>query len=417
MGGFRRTTDYCHTARELTLSKIGGGTLIERSKKLERLIRQALPKSRRSEHSIPLHEPFFNGKEIDAVSQVVSSGWVSTQGEATLRVEKKLSGGGPYSGAVLTNTGTSALHLALETMAVGHGDSVVIPSLTFAATANAVLYTGAKPIVIDVEGENFSLDPKLVREFLDSCEKSKNGLIDAKTGLLVRAIVVVHLLGIVADMRPFRILADEFGIGLIEDAAEAFGSRDKFGFVPGEHSDAAIYSFNGNKIITSGGGGALVSVREDFIAESRHLASVAKSGSLSDLSHDKKGFNYKMPALNAALLESQLDRYEEIRYLKQNLRDRYVGLFSTEDEFSLVARSNEWNQWLFHVRINSTEGSLVSRIVDELNAQGLGVRPFWRPMHLLSYLGAHNFGDFKVSESAWNTILCIPSSPSLGAQD
>lgn len=383
---------------------------------LESRIRAALPEAKKSEKFIPLHEPYFGHEEIDAVRQIVSSGWVSTQGEATLRVEDKISKTGPYAGAVLTNSGTSALHLALETIGVGAGDSVVIPSLTFAATANAVLYTGAKPIVIDVENANLSLDLNLLRQFLESCINGKLGLLDPKTGLVVRAFVVVHILGLVSDMRPFRILADEFNIGFIEDAAEAFGSEDGSGSKPGEHSDAAIYSFNGNKIITSGGGGALISVREDFANGARHLASVAKSGSLSDMSHDKKGFNYKMPALNAALLESQLDRYEEISRLKRNLGLRYSEALSQQDDFSLLNRPEDWNQWLFHVRINSTKDSSVSTLVDQLNNRGLGVRPLWRPMHLLNYLEAHNYGNFNVSESAWKTMLCIPSSPQLGKQ-
>jgi perosamine synthetase len=390
--------------------------MIERGEKLESLIREALPESKKSEGFIPLHEPHFGNNEIDAVAQVVSSGWVSTQGEATSRAEEKLRKTGPYSGAVLTNSGTSALHLALETLGVGQGHSVVIPSLTFAATANAVLYTGAKPVVIDVEDENLSLDPTLLRQFLESCNIGESGPVDPKTGLLVKAVVVVHILGLVADMRPLRELADEFNIGFVEDAAEAFGSRDTFGFQPGEYSDAAIYSFNGNKIITSGGGGALVSAREDFVHEASHLASVAKSGSVSDMSHDKKGFNYKMPALNAALLESQLDRYEEIRNLKKNLSHRYFDVFSKQEEFSLLERPEDWNQWLFHLRVNSTKDAQISGLVDELNSGGLGVRPLWRPMHLLGHLGAHNYGDFNVSESAWKTMLCIPSSPYLGTQ-
>ena len=383
---------------------------------LESLIREALPKSKALERSIPLHEPYFGNNEIDAVAEVVSSRWVSTQGEATSRAEEKLRRTGPYAGAVLTNSGTSALHLALETMGVGQGHSVIIPSLTFAATANAVLYTGAKPVVIDTEDENLSLDSAVFRQFLESCNISESGLVDPKTGLLVKAVVVVHILGLVADMRPFRELADEFNIGFVEDAAEAFGSRDTFGFQPGEYSDAAIYSFNGNKIITSGGGGALVSLREDFVNEASHLASVAKSGSVSDMSHDKKGFNYKMPALNAALLESQLDRYEEIRNMKKNLGLRYSAVFSKQEDFSFLERAKEWNQWLFHIRVNSAKDTPISGLVDDLNSRGLGVRPLWRPMHLLDHLGAHNFGDFNVSESAWKTMLCIPSSPSLGTQ-
>lgn len=384
---------------------------------LEVLLRGAFSEAKNSESFIPLHEPYFGEKEIESVSQVVSSGWVSTQGEATLRAEDKLSKTGPYSGSVLTNSGTSALHLALETMGVGVGDSVVIPSLTFAATANSVLYTGAKPVIIDVEDENLSLDSNLLREFLESCSNSELGLVDPKTGLMVKAVVVVHILGLVADMRPFRDLADEFNIGFIEDAAEAYGSKDTMGFSPGEHSDAAVYSFNGNKIITSGGGGALVAVKEDFVNNARHLASVAKSGSLSDMAHDRKGFNYKMPALNAALLESQLDRYEEIRQLKRNLGNRYFDIFGQHEEFSFLNRSDHWNQWLFHIRLKANTDSPINELVDHLNSRGLGVRPLWRPMHLLSYLGAHNYGDFIVSESAWKTILCIPSSPQLGKQD
>lgn len=383
---------------------------------LECLIRGAFPEEFNLEKFIPLHEPYLGEPEIDAVSEVVSSGWVSTQGEATLRAEEKLSKTGPYSGSVLTNSGTSALHLALETIGVGFGDAVVIPSLTFAATANSVLYTGARPIVIDVEEANLSLNSNLLREFLDSCSNGGSGLVDPKTGLVVRAVVVVHMLGIVADMSPIRSLADQFNIGFIEDAAEAFGSKDSLGFAPGEYSDAAIYSFNGNKIITSGGGGALVSVKKDFINDARHLASVAKSGSLSDMAHDMKGFNYRMPALNAALLESQLDRYNEIRVLKQNLGKRYADTLGQHEAFSFLNRPDDWNQWLFHIRFSATKGSPINELVYGLNHIGLGVRPLWRPMHLLNHLGAHNYGNFSISESAWKTILCIPSSSRLGKQ-
>ena len=384
------------------------------SLRVEKFIRDSLPKKQPKTEFIPLHEPYIGAEEAKSVSEVVTSGWISTQGSARLEAEALIAQYGPYLGVIATNSGTSALHLALEAMGVGMGDSVVIPSLTFAATANAVLYTGAKPVVIDVEPENYSIDPVIVREFLQSCDVIGDSLVDPETGLNVKAIVVVHILGLISDLRELRSIADEFHVALIEDAAEALGSMDSNGFGPGHYSDAAIFSFNGNKTITSGGGGALASNTETIIERARHLATVAKSGSIADMSHDAMGFNYLMPAINAGMLISQMCRLNEILDLKKHLGERYLQESSEYADLFEIKIQPNWNRWLIHIRfLESIEGQ-AGDIATILNREGIGVRPLWRPMHKLDYLGAHCFGKFPISELATSSILCLPSSPCWG---
>lgn len=382
--------------------------------RLEKFIRDSLFSVQPTPEFIPLHEPYIGAEEVRSVSEVVASGWVSTQGSARLEAETLISDYGPYLGAIATNSGTSALHLALEAIGVGVGDSVVIPSLTFAATANAVLYTGAKTVVIDVEPECYSIDPVIVRVFLQSCDLKNGSLVDPATGLIVKAIVVVHILGLISDLSELRSLADEFNIGLIEDAAEALGSRDSSGFGPGHYSDAAIFSFNGNKTITSGGGGALVSNRKTIIERARHLATVSKSGSVADMSHDAKGFNYLMPAINAGMLISQMGRLNEILNLKKQLGERYLQVSVEYTDLFDIRIQHNWNRWLIYIRLLEEIEGQAGEIATILNRVGIGVRPLWRPMHKLDHLGAHCFGTFPISELAHSSILCLPSSPGLG---
>lgn len=384
------------------------------SVRVAKFIRDSLPEIQPKPDFIPLHEPYVGAEEAGSVSGVIASGWVSTQGSARLEAEAQIAEYGPYRGVIATNSGTSALHLAMEAIGVGIGDSVVIPSLTFAATANAVLYTGAKPVVIDVEPENYSIDPVIVREFLQSCDVKGGSLVDPATGLNVKAIVVVHILGLMSDLKELRSIADEFHVGLIEDAAEALGSRDRNGFGPGYYSDAAIFSFNGNKTITSGGGGALASNTETMIERARHLGTVAKSGSIADMSHDVMGFNYLMPAINAGMLISQMGRLDEILNLKKHLGERYLQASGEyADLFEMRIQPN-WNRWLIHIRFLEAIEGQAGDIATILNRKGIGVRPLWRPMHKLDYLGAHCFGKFPISELATSSILCLPSSPCLG---
>jgi perosamine synthetase len=274
-----------------------------------------------SSSPVSLHEPLFGAAEIDAVAECVRSGWVSTSGTAVESFEQKLSEITRASHAISCVNGTSALHISLMLAGVEPGDEVIVPALTFVATAAAVKYCGAIPHFVDVACDDFGIDPAKLAIRLDTiAERKGKGMVNRVTGRRIAAILPVHCFGYICRIDDIVELAGRFAIPVVEDAAEALGSVQG-GRAAGTFGLLGALSFNGNKIITTGGGGAVITSDAALATRARHLTTTAKLPHRWAYTHDMLGYNYRLPSLNAALGNAQLARFEMILDRKRKLHD------------------------------------------------------------------------------------------------
>lgn len=297
---------------------------------------------------IALHEPWIGEADRRRVLECLESGWVSTAGPWPKTLEGELAGLTDRAYAVATITGTAAQHVLLTALGIGAGDLVVCPTISFAATANAIRQAGADPLFVDVDPTRLSLDPDLLTAlFVDECEATTNGLRHRPTGRRVAAVIAVDVFGHPADWDRLGAVTDRHKVTLLADAAESLGSRWQ-GRPCGAFGRAAILSFNGNKIATAGGGGAVVTDDAALAARVLHLANTAKIPHDWSFEHDEAGFNYRMPSLNAALCLGQLENLDRKLALKRQLQGRYRDLFADEPAVQLIDDGNAavGNFWL-----------------------------------------------------------------------
>ncbi|NMM45584.1 LegC family aminotransferase [Rhodospirillaceae bacterium KN72] len=361
---------------------------------------------------IALHEPEFGEAERRYVDDCVTSGWVSSVGSYVDRFEAMLREMTGAAGAVAVVNGTAALHVCLRLVGVQAGDEVLVPSLTFIATANAVAYQGAIPHFVDSDPERLAVDPvKLSAHLARVGVRKPDGLYNRETGRRVAALMVMHVFGLPADMDALQAVADDFGIPLVEDAAESLGSTYK-GRDCGTFGRIAGLSFNGNKIATTGGGGAILTMDSDLAARAKHLTTTARVPAGWDFVHDEIGYNYRMPNLNAALGCAQMERVpgfvEEKRRLAENYRRAFADtgvqvLWEPSD-----ATSNYWLNTIFLPDRESRDAVLTAT-----NDAGFMTRPCWTPMHRLPMFADCPRDDLSVVEDAVARIVNLPSSPKL----
>jgi dTDP-4-amino-4,6-dideoxygalactose transaminase len=358
---------------------------------------------------IYLSPPHLSGLEAQFLREALDSGWIAPLGPQVEAFEKEFAEvvGTPY--ALALSSGTAALHLALILAGVGPGDEVVVSSLTFAASAFPVLYLGARPVFVDSERTSWNMDPALLAEFLEA---------RAKKGRLPKAVVLVHLYGQSADIAPIQALCQEYGVSLIEDAAEALGSTYQ-GRSPGTFGLAGIFSFNGNKIITTSGGGMLVSSDAELIAHARKLATQAREP-VPWYEHAEVGYNYRMSNLLAAVGRAQLKTLEERVQARRRIYERYVqGLSDLPGvSFQPEAPWGRHTRWLTVMLVDPTLfGRTPEEIRQSLEAQGIETRPVWKPLHLQPvFQGAETVGG-SVAADLFARGLCLPSGSSLAPQD
>jgi len=364
---------------------------------------------------VSLHEPSFVGREWSLLKDCLDSGYVSSVGEYVDRFEQQLA---QYLGAkhvVAVVNGTAALHISLLLAGVKPGDEVVVPSLTFVATANAVSYCSAIPHFVDSEQSTLGLDPaKLGQYFADILHQDNGQWLNRHTGRRVAAIVPMHTFGHPVDMDALNEVAGQYGLPMIEDAAESLGSRYK-GRMSATLSSLAAVSFNGNKILTTGGGGAIVTNDKALAERAKHLTTTAKLPHRWQISHDEVGFNYRMPNLNAALGCAQLERLAGFVEQKRSLAEMYKKTFSCiagvewfqEPEF---ARSN---YWLNALLLDDANLARRNEALEALNNDGIMARPAWTLMHTLPMYQACPRMDLSVAENLEQRLICIPSSPFL----
>lgn len=358
---------------------------------------------------IPLHEPRFIGNEKKYLNECIDSTFVSSVGKFVDKFEQKIS---EYTGAkyaIATSNGTSALHISLLLSGVIAEDEVVTQPLTFIATCNAIDYCNAKPLFIDVDRDTMALSPKALEIFLRENTTQKNGLcINNTTSKVIRACVPMHTFGHACRIDEIADICETHNIALVEDAAESLGSYYK-GKHTGTFGKISAISFNGNKIITSGGGGCIITNDEDLAKKAKHITTTAKVPHKWEYTHDTIAFNYRMPNLNAALLVAQLENLDMYLENKRELSKKYKAFFEAQEfDFALEPQDSQSNHWLHAVILKDR----VQRdaFLEFTNARGVMTRPIWTLMNKLEMFKDAQCSDLNNSEWLEARVVNIPSS-------
>lgn len=359
---------------------------------------------------IPLHEPRFIGNEKQYLNECIDSTFVSSVGKYVDMFEEKFAEyvGSKY--AVATVNGTSALHVGLLLADVTRGDEVITQPLTFVATCNAISYCGAKPVFIDVDRETLGMSAKSLAEFLDkNCTIEDEQCINTTTNKTIKACVPMHTFGHPCQIDRIKEICDKWHIALVEDAAESLGSYYK-GKHTGTFGKLGAFSFNGNKIITSGGGGVIVTDDETLAKRAKHLTTTAKLPHKWEYVHDMIGYNYRMPNLNAALLVAQLESLETFLTAKRDLVQKYANFFEdfTDIQFIQETKDAKANYWLN--AITCKDKKMRDEILEYSNAKGVMMRPIWRLMSELEMFQNCQNDGLKNAKYLSERVVNIPSS-------
>ena len=366
--------------------------------------------------SISLHEPCFGGNEWAYVKECLDTGWVSSVGKYVDRFEEKLADYTGVKRAVAVVNGTAALHTCLTLAGVEAHDEVLMPALTFIATANAVSYCGAVPHFIDSEETTLGVDSRKLAEYLDTVtEKRADGSYNRLTGRRIKAIVPMHTFGHPVDLDPLLEVCQRFNITLIEDAAESLGS-----FYKGRHTGhwglLSALSFNGNKTITTGGGGAILTNDEELGRLAKHITTTAKVPHRWEFNHDMIGYNYRMPNINAALGCAQLEQLPGFLKAKRDLAEQYRQAFSDIHgiRFFTEPTNSKSNYWLNTLLLDEQYADQRDALLKSTNDAGMMTRPAWTLMNRLPMFSVCPKMDLPVAESLERRLINIPSSVILG---
>ena len=363
----------------------------------------------------PLHIPIFEGNEIEYVTDCIKSNFVSSVGEYVNRFEEAIARFAGVKYAILTVNGTSALHISLLLVGVKRDDEVLMPAMTFIATANAVSYIGAIPHFVDVDENTLGIDADKLDSYLETiCEIRDNECFNKNTNRKITAIVPMHTFGHPVDMDKLMQVANKYNIKIVEDAAESLGSFYK-GIHTGNFGLLSAISFNGNKIITTGGGGCILTNDEELAKKAKHITTTAKIPHPYEYVHDMIGYNYRMPALNAALGLAQIEKLPEFIEKKRELALYYKELLSDieEIEFFTEPEYAKSNYWLNAIILKENNKELRDEILEQTNKNGVMTRPIWKLMHHLEMFKNCPKMDLSISESLENRIINIPSTANL----
>ncbi len=384
---------------------------VSHSKTLPEKITAAIAASVGS-RSLALHEPRFNGNEWSYLKECLDSTFVSSVGPFVDRFERELAAFTGARHAVAVVNGTAALHVALILAGVSTGDEVLIPALSFVATANAVHYCGGIPHFVDSEERTLGLDPKALRDHLIRVSKISDGqCVNVQTGRIIRAIVPMHTFGHPVDLDALMDVAKEFKLALVEDAAESLGSyygqrhTGTFGVM-------GTLSFNGNKTVTTGGGGAILTNDSKLAKHAKHLTTTAKSPHPWAFNHDEIGFNYRLPNLNAALGCAQLEQLPKFLESKRRLFESYRKAFINVPEVRVVSEpyGSRSNYWLQTLLLDESVTQERDAVLTATNESGFMTRPVWNLLHRMSAYSACPRASLLVAEALERRILNIPSS-------
>lgn len=358
---------------------------------------------------IPLHRPIFEGNERQYLVDCIDSNFVSSVGEKVTEFEDKIAKFTGSKYAIATVNGTTALHVAIELAGVKPGDEVISQALTFIATCNAITYAGAKPLFIDVDIDSMGMSPIALEEFLEeNAEKTANGTFNKLSGKRISACVPMHTFGFPCRIAKIASICSKWNIALIEDAAESLGS-----YVGNRHTGTfgsmGTLSFNGNKVITTGGGGMIITDDPNLAKRAKHLTTTAKIAHPYEFVHDEIGYNYRMPNLNAALGVAQMERLEEFLIVKNNIASQWSLAFDNLDvKFCKAIKGTKTNYWLNAILLESRKDR--DKFLKITNDHGVMTRPVWRLMsELKMFKDCQNDG---LKNSLWlqDRVVNIPSS-------
>ena len=358
---------------------------------------------------IPLHEPRFLGNEKKYLNECIDSTFVSSVGKFVDEFENKIAS---YTGAkyaIATSNGTSALHISLLISGVEGGHEIITQPLTFVSICNAISYCNAVPIFIDVDKDTMGMSPVALERFLESKAIVKNQqCVNKSTGNIIKACIPMHTFGHPCRIDEIYRICKEWHITLIEDSAESLGS-----FYNNQHTgtfgELGVISFNGNKIITSGGGGCIITNNKELAKKAKHITTTAKEPHKWEYTHDMVGYNYRMPNLNAALIVAQLEQLENFLNHKRNLANRYKEFFNiNEIEFFVEPKNSKSNYWLNTVILEDAKQR--DLFLEETNSKGVMTRPIWTLMSKLKMFKNAQCGNLINSEWLECRVVNIPSS-------
>jgi len=367
--------------------------------------------------TIALHEPEFAGNELKYVAECIETGWVSSVGSFVDRFERDLAAFTGAACAVATSNGTSALHMCLLLAGVQQGDEVLVPALTFVATANAVSYLGATPHFVDSEATSLGPDAAAIDAHLQDVAEVVDGVCrNRQTGAAIRALVAMHVFGLPCDLDALAALAERWHLVLIEDAAESLGST-YHGRHTGNVGRLSALSFNGNKVVTTGGGGAILTNDPALGRRAKHLTTTARTPHRWNFLHDEVGYNYRLPNLNAALGCAQLERLPDMLERKRALAARYMQAFSNVEGVRFVAEpaGTTSNYWLNAIELAGSAIDGREAVLAALNDAGYMSRPVWTLMHRLPMYAGCPRMSLETAERLEAGIVNLPSSAKLGA--
>ena len=359
-----------------------------------------------------LHDPLFSEKEKKFLSDCINSGYVSSVGKYVKLFEKKISDytGSNYS--IATNSGTSALHLSLVSLGVNSNHEILLPSLTYIATANAVKYCGATPNFLDIEEENYGVCPKKLKKYLTKTTFKKKGKIYNKfSKKQIKALIIVHLYGISSKILELRDFCKKNKIFLIEDAAEAVGT-----FFQGKHlgtfGDLGILSFNGNKTITTGSGGMVITNNRKLARKIYHLSTQAKKNSKQEHYHDEVGFNYRMSNISAAIGCAQIDNIKQILRKKRRMHSRFTRFFNNKViEVIKEPQNCKSNYWLIIGLLKNFKQK--NNLIKKLRDKGIVARSVWRPIHKLPIFQKCPKDNLNNSNKFFKKAISFPNVPKI----
>ncbi|WP_257403796.1 LegC family aminotransferase [Campylobacter lari] len=364
---------------------------------------------------IPLHEPKFQGNEKKYLNECIDSGFVSSVGKFVDRFELDIANFCGVKYAVATTNGTSALHLSLHALDVDDNCEVITQPLSFIATSNAIAYTGAKPVYIDVDMDSMGMSPSALENFLNTNAQMKDGYtINKKTKKVIKACVPMHTFGHPVRILEIKELCQKWNIHLIEDAAESLGSYVLYNndFIhTGNFGVCGILSFNGNKTITCGGGGAILTNDENLAKKLKHLSTTAKLPHIYKYEHDSIAYNYRLPNINAALAVAQIEQLEKFLSIKMELSKSYENFFEQNDfpvKFIKARSGTKPNFWLNAIMFNSEKEK--DFFLEYSNKNGIMTRPVWVLSNELKIYKDCQCGDLTNAKFLSERIVNIPSS-------
>ena len=362
-----------------------------------------------------IHEPYFNKKETIYVQKSVNSTYVSTVGGFINKFENEIKNFTKSKYAVATVNGTSALHISMMTLGIGPSHEVLIPNLNYIGSSNATIYCGASPHFVDVDSKYLGIDTNKLRDYLKkNTFTKKKQTFNKKTLKKIVAIAPTHIFGQPSKMSEILDISKEFNFKIVEDAAESLGSFYKHKHT-GTIGDVGILSFNGNKIITTGGGGMILTNNFKIYNQAKMLSQVSKKPHPWKYDYKGLGFNYRMPNLNAALGCAQIKKLKNFLKAKKKLYSKYESKFKNHEEFYLLKElpDTKCNNWLITIILKKKNRNLLNKILETTNKNGFNTRPVWQLLSQVSHLKKYPKMDLSNSINLSKAIVCLPSSVSL----